>query len=143
MAPKARKLKTITLSIGGTSCEAQVKSWTLNNNTNAGNTVFTFGGNDLVPTDPGAIIEDSDPDWTLDLTLLSDWATGGISDFLTIHDGETVAFVLDHLPNQVGEHVRWSGNLKVLAPSAGGDANTTEETKVTLKIVGKPTYTHL
>lgn len=139
-APKARKLKTITLVLGGSNVEHQLKSWTLTNNTKVGNTTFVFGGNLLDPTMPGAIVEDTDPDWSLDLTFLSDWASGGISNFLTVQDGQTVTFVLDHLPNQVGEHVRFSGSVKIAAPSVGGDANTTEETQVSLKVVGSPTF---
>jgi len=142
-APKARKLKTITFTLGGTSFESQLKSWTLTNNTKVGDTTFTFGGNPDDPTLPGAIVEDTDPDWSLDLTFLADWASGGISDYLTVHDTETAAFVLDHLPNQVGEHVRWVGSVKLAAPNVGGDANATEETQVTLKIVGSPVYSRI
>ena len=36
VAPKARKLKTITFTLGGTSFEQQLKSWTLTNNTDTG-----------------------------------------------------------------------------------------------------------
>ena len=141
--PKARKLKTITLLIGGSSFEAQCKSWTLNNNTKTGDTTFTFGGNPDDPTEPGAIVEDTDPDWTLDLTLLADWSSGGISDYLMIHDGETVSLQIDHLINQVGEHVRFIGSVKLTAPSVGGDANATEETQVSLKVVGRPNYSRI
>lgn len=143
VAPKARKLKTITFTLGGSSYEQQLKSWTLTNNTKVGDTTFTFGGNPDDSTQPGAIVEDTDPDWTLDLTFLADWSSGGISDYLTIHDTETAAFVLDHLPNQVGEHVRWVGSVKLAAPSVGGDANTTEETSASLKIVGAPVYSRI
>jgi hypothetical protein len=142
-APKARKLKTITFTLGGSSFESQLKSWTLNNNTKVGNTTFTFGGNPDDPTLPGAIVEDTDPDWTLDLTFLADWASGGVSDYLTVHDTEQANFVLDHLPNQVGEHVRWVGAVKLAAPNVGGAANATEETQVSLKIVGSPVYSRI
>lgn len=142
-APKSRKLKTITLTIGGSSFESQLKTWTLTNNTATGDTTFTYGGNADDPTEPGAIVEDTDPDWTFEGTFLADWASGGISDYLMVHDGETAAFVLDHLPNQVGEHVRFTGSLKLAAPSVGGDANTTEETTVSLKVVGAPVYSRI
>jgi hypothetical protein len=39
--------------------------------------------------------------------------------------------------------VQWSGQVKLKAPNAGGEARTTEMTEVTLQIVGKPTYVHL
>jgi hypothetical protein len=141
--PKARKLKVITLTIGGTAVEHQLKTWKLTNNTNQGDTTFVFGGNTDDPTEPGAIVEDTDPDWSFEGTFLADWASGGISDYLTVHDGETAAFVLNHHINEVGEHVQWVGSLKLQAPSVGGDANATEETEVSLKVVGAPTYSRI
>jgi hypothetical protein len=141
--PKSRKLKVITLTIGGTAVEHQLKTWKLTNNTDTGDTTYVFGGNTLDPTAPGAIVEDTDADWTFEGTFLADWASGGISDYLTVHDGETAAFVLDHHINEVGEHVRWAGSVKLQAPSVGGDANSTEETEVSLKIVGAPVYTRI
>lgn len=141
--PKSRKLKVITLTIGGTAVEHQLKTWKLTNNTNQGDTTFVFGGNTDDPTEPGAIVEDTDPDWTFEGTFLADWASGGISDYLTVHDTETAAFVLDHHINEVGEHVRWVGSVKLQAPSVGGDANSTEETEVSLKVVGAPVYSRI
>jgi hypothetical protein len=141
--PKSRKLKVITLTIGGTAVEHQLKTWKLTNNTDTGDTTYVFGGNTLDPTAPGAIVEDTDADWTFEGTFLADWASGGISDYLTVHDGETAAFVLDHHINEVGEHVRWAGSVKLQAPSVGGDANSTEETEVSLKIVGAPVYSRI
>ena len=142
-APKSRKLKTIGFTLGGSAFEQQITTWNLTNNTDTGDTTLTFGGNPDDPTASGAIVEDTDPDWTLDVTFLSDWASGGISDYLTVHDGETVAFTIDHLPNQVGEHVRFVGQVKLQAPTVGGDAGATEETDVSLKVAGAPTYSRI
>lgn len=141
--PKSRKLKVITFTLGGNNYEHQLKTWKLTNGTNAGNTTFVFGGNTDDPTKPGAIVEDTDPSWTLDLTFLADWANAGISDFLTVHDTETATFQIDHHPNEVGEHVRWVGSAKIAAPTVGGDANATEETQVSLVVAGSPTYSRI
>lgn len=141
--PKSRKLKVITLTIGGTSVEHQLKTWALTNNTDTGDTTYVFGGNTLDPTLPGAIVEDTDADWTFEGTFLADWASGGISDFAWQHDGETVACVLDHHINEVGEHVRFSFSVKIQAVTVGGDANATEETEVSWKIAGAPVMTRI
>lgn len=141
--PKSRKLKVITFTLGGNNYEHQLKTWKLNNGTNAGNTTYVYGGNASDPTLPGAIVEDANPSWTLDLTFLADWANAGISDFLTVHDTETAAFQIDHHPNEVGEHVRWVGSAKIAAPSVGGDANATEETQVSLVVAGSPVYSRI
>ncbi|MBV9920291.1 MAG: hypothetical protein JOY78_05455 [Pseudonocardia sp.] len=141
--PKSRKLKVITLTVGGTSVEHQLKTWKINNNTNTGDTTYVFGGNTLDPTQPGAIVEDTEADFTFEGTFLADWASGGISDFVWQHDGETVACVLDHHINEVGEHVRFSFSVKIMASSVGGDANATEETEVSWKIAGAPVLTRI
>ena len=141
--PKSRKLKVITLTIGGTSVEHQLKTWNLTNGTKAGDTTFVFGGNTLDPTASGAIVEDVDPDWTFDGTFLADWASGGISDFAWQHDGETAACVLDHHINEVGEHVRFSFEVKISAVTVGGDAGTTETSDVSWKVVGAPVLSRI
>jgi hypothetical protein len=129
-----RKLKIITLDIGGTEFQVQLKEWTLNNNTDDGETFYTFGGDDE------AFVETPDGDFTLDCTFYSDWRSGGISDYLWENDGEQVAFQLDHHPDVAAEHVRWTGDLSIKAPTVGGEARVTEETPVTFRIVGTPTY---
>jgi hypothetical protein len=129
----SRKLKIITFTIDSIAFECQLTSWKMNNNTEDGEKLFTF-------CPDGETREEADPDWALDLKFLADWRLDGISDFLTLHDQETAAFVLDHLPDIVGEHVRWAGDLKIKAPSVGGDVRTTELTEVTLPCIGKPVY---
>lgn len=136
MAAKARKLKMITLTIGGTSFEAQITTWNLTNNTKDASVIYTFSPD-------GAVTDAPDPDWSLDLEFLQDWAVGGISDYLTVHNGETAAFQIDHLYDIVGEHVRWNGNVTLVAPGAGGNARENEVAKMKLVVVGEPIYTHL
>jgi hypothetical protein len=113
VAAKARKLKTITLTIGGTSVEAQVTTWNITNNTDDPEIIYTFSPD-------GAVTDTPDPSWSLDLSFLQDWSVGGISDYLTVH-----------------------GNVTLKAPGAGGDARTNEVGEVKLTIVGEPVYTHL
>lgn len=137
MAIHKRQIKLIEFSLGtdpsDIAFECQVSAWTLNNNTEDGDKIYT-----LCPT--GEDTEDTDPDYTLDLTAFSDWRSDGFSDYLWKHDGETVDFRLDHHPDIPAEHVTWTGELKIKAPSVGGEARANETTEVTLVIVGKPVY---
>lgn len=133
MTQHQRRLKIITLDIGGTNYECQVRTWNMTNNTADGDKLYTF-------CPEGESREETDPDWALDLTFLSDWTAAGISTYLVEHDGEDVTFQLDHHPDITGEHVRWEGTLRVKAPSVGGDARTTETTQVTLQVQGLPDF---
>lgn len=134
MTAHNRKLKIITLDIDGSEFQAQLREWTLNNGTGDGETFYTYGG------DAESFIEAAEAEFTLECTFFADWRSDGISSYLWAHDGETVTFQLDHHPDIVGEHVRWSGSLQIKAPSVGGEVRTTEETAVTFTIVGKPTF---
>lgn len=136
MAVHHRKLKLIEFSIDGTSFECQVNSWQVVNNTDDGERHFTF-------CPDGEFREDADDDYALELKFFSDWRSEGISDFLVQNDMTEVAFQLDHHPDVVGEHVRYSGTVRIKAPSTGGDIRTTEMTEVTLPIKGKPVYTRV
>lgn len=129
-----RRLKLINLSIGSTSFECQVSSWTLQNNTDDGDLMYTF-------CPDGVFREEVDPDYALTLTAFADWRSGGLSDFLVANDGTTATFVLDHHPDVPEEHVTWTGNVVVKAPNVGGDARATETHEITLQCVGKPVYT--
>lgn len=132
-----RQIKLIEFSLGDDPAdiafECQISAWTLNNNTEDGDKIYT-----LCPT--GEDVEDTDPDYSLDLTAFSDWRSDGFSDYLWKHDGETVDFRLDHHPDIPAEHVSFSGEVKIKAPSVGGEARANEITEVTLVIVGKPVY---
>lgn len=131
-----RKLKVIVFTLGTTQFQCQVATWKIVNNTKDGEKfwVYCVGGE---------FIEESDPDYALELRFYSDWRSGGVSDFLTLADETDVAFVLEHHPDIAAEHVQWAGNVHVKAPTVGGDVRTTEVTEVTLQIIGKPTYTRL
>jgi len=131
-----RKLKLITFTLGGNSFECQVKQWNIANNSDDGEKLYAF-------CPDGEFREEAEPDYALELTFFSDWRSNGVSDYITVNDQQTVAFVLDHHPDIPAEHVRWSGNCKLKAPSVGGEARTTEMTETTAPIIGKPTYLHL
>lgn len=129
-----RRLKLLELSIDAVQFECQLRSWKVNNDTDDGDTVYTF-------CPDGEDREEVDDAYSLELAFFADWRSGGISDFLWDNDGEVVDFQLDHHPDIPGEHVRWTGQLHVKAPSVGGEARTTEVTEVTLQIIGRPTKT--
>jgi hypothetical protein len=136
MSIHQRKIKQIVFSLDAETFQCQVRSWQLNNNTEDGERLYT-------QCPDGETREETDPDWSLDITALSDWRENGFSDWLTQHDGETVDFVLDHHPDIPAEHVRWTGQVIIKAPSVGGEARATEQTEITLQCVGKPVYSRV
>lgn len=139
MTVNHRKLKEITLSFGtdpdDIQAECQVTSWNVNNNTGDGDRVFTF-------CPDGEFVEDAEPEWTLRIAFAADWA--GLSDYFYVHDGETVAFALeahtDVAASPSAPHPKWVGSVKVKAPSAGGDARTTDSQEIEFPVIGIPTY---
>jgi hypothetical protein len=137
MTIHSRKIKLIEFSLGtdpaDIAFECQVQSWNINNNTEDGEKIYT-----LCPT--GEDEEETDPDYSLSITAYADWRSDGFSDFLWANDGETVAFTLHHHPDIPAEHVSWTGQVKIKAPTVGGEARTTEMTEVELSIIGKPVY---
>ena len=137
MAATNYKLKVATLDIGGSQFQGQVTQMTIENNTDDPTIFYTFGG------DGSSFAEAAEDSYVLSLTGFADWTLGGFSDFLWAHDGETVTFQLDHHPDVVGSHVRWTGQVQIKAPTSGGEIRTTETTETTLGIVGKPVYSRV
>lgn len=135
-APTVRRLKQIQFQLGANSFECQVSSWQIQNNTDDGDKLYTY-------CPDGEYISETDADYALNLQFFADWKVNGISDFLVANDGLDVAFTLDHHPDIVGEHVQWTGTCRVKAPTVGGNVRTNETGEVTLKIVGKPTFTRV
>jgi hypothetical protein len=132
-----RRLKQITFTLNGVDSSWQLASWQMVNNTADGDKTFTYAGN------PSEFRTETDDNWSLVLDWYSDWRVGGISDYLIQNTRVVAAFQLDHLPNVVGEHVRWSGNCVLKAPTVGGDIRTLEKTSSTLLILGIPQYTRI
>jgi hypothetical protein len=135
MGAHNRKLKELVLDIGGTEFQIQCRKAEVQNNTDDGETFFTYGGDD------GTFVEPADDSYALDLEFYADYRSNGISDYLWLQDGNTVTFQVTHNPDVPAETVSWSGSLLIKAPNALGDVRTTEITATTLQIVGKPDYT--
>lgn len=131
------KLKIAVLTIGGSQFQGQITEMTINNDTDDAEIFNTYGG------DGSSFAEAAEPSFQLELKGFADWTLGGFSDFLWAHNGETVAFTLDHHPDVVGSYVRWTGNVQIKAPSAGGEIRTTELTETSLAIVGTPVYSRV
>lgn len=135
MTAQHKKLTTSVLDIGGSTFEAQMTDIQIVNDTDDPEQFYTY--------DNSSFYEAADPSFSLQLTGFADWTSGGFSDFLWTHDGETMDFTLDHHNGVTGWHVQWSGEVFVKAPSAGGEVRATETSEVTLGIVGAPTYTRI
>lgn len=131
-----RRLKLIEFDIAGVGFECQLKNWNLDPGIDDGDRQYTY-------CPDGSFIEETDPEATLELEFFSDWRSGGISDYLWANSGTDAAFVLDHHPNIVGEHVRWTGSVKLKASPVGGEARSTEMTEITLQIIGSPVYARI
>jgi hypothetical protein len=132
---QTERLKKINLTIDGNETSCQLTSWTLDLGEQDGDRIYTYCDD--------SFIEDADNEPTLDLKYLSDWTEDGISTFLWENKGEVVAFVLDHHPDVAGEHVRWTGNVKIKTAPVGGDVREREMTEVTLQIVGDPAFSRV
>lgn len=133
MSLKVRRLKVITLTIGGVSVECQLNSWTLDPGVQDGDRLYSYcpDGEDVSETD-------SEP--TLQVKTYSKWTAGGFEDFLWANRGTVVAFELNHHPDILGEHVRWTGQLKIQPAPVGGDRGDNEETDITFQVIGDPVY---
>jgi hypothetical protein len=136
------RLKIVTFTLATVDYTTQLNSWTVQNNTALGTKTFTYAGDSQIGLNSEFRLE-TDNDYSLALKFFADWRSGGISDFLIAYNKQYAAFQLDHHPNYVGEHVRWSGTCYLWAPSVGGDVRITEETTVTMPILGLPTYTRI
>lgn len=136
MTVHSRKIKLVEFTLGGTAFQCQVQNWRVVNNTEDGERFYA-------QCPDGEFFEEAEPDYALEITFFSDWRSNGVSDYLTQNDQETVAFQLDHHPDIAGEHVRWTGDCKIKAPTVGSDVRTTEMTEITLPCIGKPEYTRV
>lgn len=140
MAIHQRRLKILTFTIGGLSFDSQVTSWKLSYGIKTGTRIYTFSS---AGEGSNAFIEETDGEASLQVKGLADFTSGGVSDYLIANSMVSAAFVLDHHPDIVGEHVRWSGNLQIQAPDSGGDARTTEMFDLTMPIIGIPVYARI
>lgn len=141
MVAHNRRLDYITLDIEGVQYECQIEEWKLNPPQNIGDKGYTF-------CPDGEYREQVDPDdWTLDLTWLTDWRTGGLDRVMwaagTSAPDTPLDFELVNHPTVTGEAVSWVGQIYPRCPPAGGKARETEKTAMTFIGVGDiptPTY---
>jgi hypothetical protein len=129
-----RRLKIVTFTIAGTDYSCALNAWSMINNTVDGTKTWSYCG------DVSQFRTETDDDYALQLKFFSDWRALGISTYLWNNARAVAAFQLDHYPDIVGEHVRWTGNLVIKAPTVGGDLRTIEETSVTLLVLGTPGF---
>lgn len=131
--PHYRRLKIISFTLGGVEYSTQVTSWKVSAGIKTGDRIYTFSS---AGEGHNVVIEETDGEPTLDIKFLSDWTSGGISDYLWNNNMVTAAFTLDHHPDIVGEHVQFSGQVQLQAPDTGDDARASEEQEVNLPILG-------
>lgn len=143
VAVHQHRLKVITFTLAGVDYSCQINSWTMNNNTVDGVKTFTYCSGGTGAATISEFRTETDDDYSITIKAFADWRSGGISDYLWNNTRAIAAFVLDHHPDIVGEHVRWSGNLVLKAPTVGGDVRTTEETSQTLLILGVPVFARI
>jgi hypothetical protein len=126
-----RRLKVITLSIGANQFQCQIKTWKLDPGEQDGDRQYTYcDGPD------NSFVEETDGEPTLELAWFSDYRSAGLDDYLWSNNNIAANFVLDHHPDIVGEHVRWTGQVLLKAPAAGGDVRATETSEITLQVLG-------
>lgn len=139
--PHQRRLKIISFTLAGVEYSTQITSWKVSAGEKVGDRVYTFSS---AGEGHNMFIEDTDGEPTLDLKFASDWTSGGVSDYLWSNNLANVAFTIDHHPDIVGEHVQFSGQVKIQLPDVGDDARVTELQEVNLPILGAvPTYTRI
>ncbi|MFF5992583.1 hypothetical protein [Prauserella flavalba] len=129
MSVHQRRLKQIQFTIGAIPFQCQIQTWNLDPGVQDGDRQYTF-------CPDGQFVEETDDEPTLELTFFSDWRSNGLSDYLWSHANEVADFVLDHHPDIPGEHVRYTGQVRLKPPPVGGDARATETSEVTLQVIG-------
>lgn len=132
-----RRLKIVTFTLNSVDYSCQLNNWNMMNNTVDGVKTYTYCGN------PSEFRTETDNDYSLQLKFYADWRFGGISDLLWNNSRAVATFQLDHMPDIVGEHIRWNGTCVLKAPTVGGDIRTLEETSVTLLVLGLPLFTRV
>jgi len=122
------------LTIGATSFQDQVTDWRLENGAGEGDRTPTY-------SPEGEVVEDAEPEYTLNISFFHDWRVGGISDFLQVNRGQEAAFVAVQHADLAELTHHYSGTLKLKAPPAGGAAGENDAAEVELTVIGRPTYT--
>lgn len=132
MTVHQRRLKKVQFTIGSTPFDCQLQSWNVDPGAQDGDRQYTY----CSAGTGNSFIEETDDEPTLELKFFSDWRSEGISTYLWSNPNVVADFVLDHHPDIPGEHVRWTGQVLLKPPPAGGEARETEITEITLQIIG-------
>lgn len=132
-APHVKKLKQVTLTVAGESWECQTEKVELVNDTDDPEQAYVL-------CEDGSYYDESDPSYKLDFTALADWRVAGLSRYLWQHKGEVAAFTYVLHPEDPASTVHWTGEVRLKAPTAGGEARATEKQEVSLPVLGEPTF---
>ena len=127
MAANGTMLKHIEFTLDDVNYECQVITWTFDPAIPDGTRIETF-------CPDGVFIETGTPEPSLQVTFLSDWLVGGISDFLMENSGATADFSITHHPDEALKTVVFEGTLTLKAPPVGGEKNTAERTEITFQV---------
>lgn len=133
--PHVKKLKQVTLTVAGQSWQCQTEKVELVNDTDDPEQAFVL----CAPPDD-SYYEDPDPSYKLDFTALADWRLAGLSRYLWQNDGAVAAFTYVLHPEDPASTVHWTGQVRLKAPTAGGEGRATEKQEISLAVLGKPDF---
>jgi len=137
MSIHAPTLKYVSLDIGGNEFRAQITDWKLTDETDEGDSIFTYG-----PDGQNEDQEEGTDAWNLELKFFADYRTPtGLNHYLWTNAGQTAEYTIHHNLGTAGSDPVFSGEVKLKRPNVGGEVRTKELTELTLKVVGVPDYT--
>jgi hypothetical protein len=90
----------------------------------------------LVPD--GNITDVDSAVWTLELTGVQDWETGGLAAFLHLHAGEIVEATL--VPRKADTKKMATFNVRCIEPPFGGDQGAFAVVEMELPVQGAPVF---
>jgi hypothetical protein len=129
-------LKYVSFDLDGNEFRAQLRTWNLNNNSDSPDKIYTYGADGQNEDS-----EEEVPDWELAMEFYADYRTPtGLNHWLWTNKGNTVDYTIHHNLGVTGEDPTFSGQVKIKAPSVGGEVRTKEVTSLTLAVVGEPDY---
>jgi hypothetical protein len=132
MSAKGHVRKTIVLTIGGTAYQCEITGATVTPTADVQTTKVLCPDGSASDTGPVS--------WALDVNYLVDHNAGSLFRLLVASHGQTATFDYEPDPD-TAPGVKWTGNLRIIAGPAGGDAATWESGSVSLPIIGTPTIT--
>ena len=137
MSIHAPTMKYVSLEIGGIEFRAQITDWKLVDETDEGDSIFTYGAD-------GQNEDSEEPTdaWNLELKFYADYRSpSGLNHYLWTNAPGTATYTIHHNLGTDGSDPVFSGEVKLKRPSVGGEVRTKELTELTLKVVGVPDYT--